>query len=168
MGLTNAQRQARHRERLKRIVAEAATLSPIMADLLLRTRVNIREWKRAAARFESGDMHFYTNREDRSADHVANLRRMIAENGALLAKYDPEGLMSDGNAELGDIPPVMGVEMWPGRPVSFVLNREGLAEELRLFTSASMARTDASTTPGRLSGKIGEDGWSVAAAEDSE
>jgi len=163
MTLTNAERQARYRERLRRLASRVATLNPILADLLIRTRLNIREWKRSLALFEAGLMHIYAGQEDRTAEQVTNLRRMIAENGALLAQYDTEGLTIDGDIELGNIGADIVAQLWAGRPVSYMLDMSESAIDLRLFETDAAAQIDAAS-PGRRAGRIGEQGWSIAAA----
>jgi hypothetical protein len=162
MALTNSERQARYRDRLKHAATQAPQLHIVMVDLILRTRLNIREWKRMLPRYESGQSRFYTNNVNATPEAIANLERMIAENSALLAQHDPDGLVVDGNIELAEIPACIGVQLWPSRPVSYVLNEDGLAKDLRVFPSDQAAQWDAASAPDRRAGRIADDGWSIA------
>jgi hypothetical protein len=161
MVLTNAERQARYRERLKAAASRASSMTPMLADLMLRTRLNIRNWKCHVALFGAGQMHLYKNHADCTEEHVATLRRMIEENGALLHQYDPDGLTSDGDVEFGEIPARLAPELWAGRPVTYVLNSDGLAEQIRPFDTGRQAEFDAAGSHGRLVGRVGEQRWSI-------
>jgi C4-type Zn-finger protein len=91
MVLTNAERQQRHRERLN-VLAARAKISEAMADLLLRHRHHIREWRASIVRFRSGQMHLYENDVDISGAHVARLQSYIATSEGILTQYDPDGV----------------------------------------------------------------------------
>src|SRR5690242_7188191 len=104
MAMSNAQRQARYRER-REMLAKRAALSPRHAEHLAKLRVQLRAWRRSLAGFAAGAHHMYTNGIDTSADHIVMLRDMIARNDALLAHYDPDGITADGHVEIGDVSP---------------------------------------------------------------
>lgn len=159
MPLTNAERQARYRERIKRLAARGV-MSPIQAQLLSDARRHIREWRRSIAAFDGGYMRLFSNNVDISADHARQLERLIVQNEALLAQYDPEGLTADGNVELGDIAPERLSNLWPERWVTYALDRMGCAAQLRTFDSESAARADA-RQPGRNLGQVAADMWSI-------
>jgi hypothetical protein len=135
-----------------------------MDALILRTRCDIREWKRTIALISGGYMHVRTNGVDRSSEQASIFRRMIHENQALVDRYDPEGLVADDDIELGDIPAHQAQSLWKERPVSYAPDTEGRAVQLRLFDSDSAAATDAAMFQGRRSGRIGDEGWSIKPA----
>lgn len=159
MPLTNAERQARYRERIKQLAARGV-MSPIQAQLLSDARRHIREWRRSIAAFDEGHMRLFTNHVDTSADHARQLERLIVQNEALLAQYDPEGLTADGNVELGDIAPERSSDLWPERWVTYALDGIGRAAQLRTFDSEAAARADA-RRPGRKLGQVAADMWSI-------
>lgn len=159
MPLTNAERQARYRERIKQLAARGV-MSPIQAQLLSDARRHIREWRRSIAAFDEGHMRLFTNHVDTSADHARQLERLIVQNEALLAQYDPEGLTADGNVELGDIAPERSSNLWPERWVTYALDGIGRAAQLRTFDSEAVARADA-RRPGRNLGQVAADMWSI-------
>jgi len=159
MPLTNAERQARYRERIKQLAARGV-MSPIQAQLLSDARRHIREWRRSIAAFDEGHMRLFTNHVDTSADQARQLERLIAQNEALLAQYDPEDLTADGHVELGDIAPERSSNLWPDRWVTYALDRIGRAEQLQTFDSEAMARADG-RRPGRNLGQVAADMWSI-------
>jgi len=92
------------------------------------------------------------------------LKRMIDENLALVDHYDPDGLIADEDIEFGDVPPDLASSVWKGRPVSYAVDPEGRAHQLRLFESDSAAATEAAMTAGRLAGRVGDESWSIKPA----
>jgi hypothetical protein len=132
-----------------------------MEALVLTTRRDIRKWKRVVALITSGCMGVRTNGVDRSSEQAAMFKRMIDENQALVDRYDPEGLIADGDVEFGDVPPDLASTLWRGRPISYALDPHGRAHQFRLFQSDSAAATEAAMTPGRLAGWVGDEAWSI-------
>ncbi len=161
MALSNAERQARYRQRLKSLAAQAE-MTELKADLLVGARGNLRQWRHYIAMFAGKRLSIRCNGSDITPEHVAMLRRGISSHEALLEQYDPEGRTKDGNVEIGDVPPDIEAAIWAARPVSYVLGSSGLAADLRLFASPSAAVTDAEAHPDRSVGWVGDDGWSIA------
>jgi hypothetical protein len=161
MVLSNAERQARYRERLKQLAARGL-MSAVQSELLSVTRKHLREWRRSVAAFAEGRMRTMTNNVDTTSQHVSMLKEMIARNEALLAQYDPEGVTADGNIEIGDVPPSESSGVLSGRWVSYSLDKHGCAIDLRLYDAEAPARADAAV-PGRHVGVVADDMWSISA-----
>ena len=106
------------------------------------------------------------NNVDCTAEQAANFSRMIAENTALLATYDPDNTTHDGNIELGDVSPCQPQEIGAGRFASYELDDQGRAANLRVFNEASQAAADAQAN-GRHSGEVAADGWSIYRQDDA-
>ena len=162
MVLSNAERQARYRERIKQLAARGV-MTPIQAEMLADTRKRLREWRRSLAAFAEGRMWLKTNNVDRTAEHIAMLRGMITTNERLLAQYDPDGVTADGNIEIGDVSPQESAGILPGRWVSYALDDRDNAVNLRLYDVESAARTDA-LQRGRSVGVVADDMWSITPA----
>jgi hypothetical protein len=162
MTLSNAERQARYRERLKQLAARGV-MTPIQAQLLADTRKRLRECRRSLAAFAEGRMWLRVNSVDRTAEHAGMLRGMIATNEALIAEYDPDGLTADGNIEIGDVSPQESVGVLPGRWVSYALDDHGNAVNLRVYDVESLARSDALQS-NRDVGIVADDLWSITPA----
>jgi hypothetical protein len=160
MALSNREKQARWRERMRGRGA-------IIEEMMRRTRKDVREWQRFLAVLATGISRFYTNNVDTTADVIAQTESRIRENTRLLLQYDPEDLTHDGEVEIGDISPTAPQELWRGRAVSYALDDEGRACRVRAYDSISIAKTDA-VQPGRFSGVIGDEAWSVRPFEDSQ
>jgi hypothetical protein len=47
------------------------------------------------------------------------LERIISQNEALLARFDPDKVTADGNVELGDLTVHEHVQIWAGRWATF-------------------------------------------------
>lgn len=159
MVLTNAERQARYRERLKQLAARGV-MSPAQAEMLADIRRRLREWRRSISAFESGQMWLRTNGVDQSASHLDMLKGMIATNERLLDEYDPDNLTTDGNVELGALSAHESAQVLPGAWVSYRLDDDRLARDLRFYGLESHARTDA-LQAGRAFGVIAQDMWSI-------
>ena len=153
--MTNAERQAQHRERLK-------ARNSMMEAIILKTRRDLREWRRGIALIESGYMRLHSNGADISDDQVATLTRIIHENEALVTRFDPECALKDDDIELGDVPVQMASQIWRGRPVTYKLDNEGRACDLSVFDSIEHAQSQARANDGRFSGWIGDESWSVS------
>jgi hypothetical protein len=95
MVLSNAERQARYRARLKELAARG-TLSPVQADMLADTRKRLREWRRLISSYTGGRGWFGVNGVDRTANHIAMLQDLVRTNEALIAQFDPDGHTDDG------------------------------------------------------------------------
>jgi hypothetical protein len=160
MVLSNAERQARYRERLKQLAAKGV-MSPLQAQMLTDVRRHLREWRRSIAAFAEGRMKLWTNHVDTTAEHVAMLEKMIATNEQLLVQYDPDDLTADGSVELGEVTSREFNSVLPGRWVSYLLDDQGRAVDLHLFDDAKAARGHAWRS-GRNVGVIGEDMWSIS------
>jgi hypothetical protein len=136
-------------------------MTPVRAALLADTRRRLREWRRQGSLFERGELRMFWGREDASEEQMANLRRMIKENSALIAEYDPENLTDDGNIEIADIGHLSPRQLFAGKPVTCSLDDNGLAAELQIYDSEETARYFASATPGRVAGTVADDQWSI-------
>jgi hypothetical protein len=165
MALTNAERQARHRERLKRLVAQGR-MTPVRADLLADTRRRIRENRRSAVLFDRGEMRLLWGNSDHSAAHVSELRRQIAEGERLLAEYDPDDLTKDDNVEIGDIGHLSPRQLGAGQIVIYSLDAGGRAVVLTPFDSEGGAIAFVRGVSGRFAGTVGDDNWSIVPFDD--
>jgi hypothetical protein len=154
MVLTNREKQARHRERLR-------DRSTALNRVLVNTRRRLREQHSWIARFDEGLLRMTRDGVDCTAEQVAMVRGWIAESIALLQEQDPDGLTRDGNIEIGDISPARSQELYRDKPVSYAIDAEGRAVRLKLFESDSAAQAEAGMTEGRFAGRIGEEGWSI-------
>jgi hypothetical protein len=160
MVLSNAERQARYREKMRQLAARGA-MSPAQAEVLFRVRLHLREWKRSIAFFEDREMRLYTNNVDTSDQHVAMLRRLVADNELLLKRYDPDELTADDAIEPGEMPRGQCMNLLPGRYVTYRLDDAGRASELALFETELQARAHAAGNTLGV-GVVGDDMWSIA------
>lgn len=163
MALSNQERQARYRIRLKELAARSE-LNEVLINTLMETRRHIREWKRSIALLDAGIMHLHINDADVSADHAVHLRGVIATNQRLLDRHDPEGLTHDGNIELAEAPRHLVHERWEGRPVTYRLDAEGAAVILRTFETPAEAGSHAACSLDSRAGTVGDEMWSVVPA----
>jgi hypothetical protein len=159
MVLTNAERQARYRERIKALAAKAE-MTETQAQLLYGARCRLRQWKLQLAKCEAGEIHLTRNRIDITVEHAAQLRGQIAEGREFLRQFDPEDRTRDNDIEFGEVSPNLASELWPGRAVTYTLDPEGFATDLRVFPSDSAAAFDASQE-GRHAGWLSDDIWSI-------
>ena len=67
-------------------------MTPAQVEVLTRLRATVAEMKDTIARHEAGEVLIYTNGQDTSAELAENLRQLVAQHEATLAKFDPEGL----------------------------------------------------------------------------
>jgi hypothetical protein len=162
MVLSNAERQARYRQRRQQLAARGV-MSLAQAEILTDVRVRLREWKRSIAAFGEGRMRLTTNNVDTTSEHVSMLKGMIARNEALLTQYDPDGLTADGNVEIGEVTPQESSGVLPGRWIAYSLDDRGRAVNLRLYDAESHARTDAMAA-GRYAGVVADDMWSISSS----
>ena len=160
MVLSNSERQARYRERLKQL-ATRGVLSPVQAQILTDARRQVREWRRSIVSFGGGQMWIRVGNVDRSAEHVASLTSLIANNERLLAEFDPDNETADGNLEIGEVSREEWAGLYAGRHVSYSLDERGRAVDIRCFDGDGAARIDARQL-GRAHGVVGADNWSVA------
>jgi hypothetical protein len=160
MALSNAERQARYREKRKQLSARGV-MSEAQRQTLLDLRRHLREWRRSRAAFAEGRMRMTTNNADTTAEHVVRVRRMIAYNEAVLARFDPDGLTADGNIEIGEVSAHESSGVVPGRWVAYSLDEQGRAVKLRLYTAEGAAKADAKMGAGRYAGRIHDDMWAI-------
>lgn len=98
MVLSNAQRQALYRQRLKAQAAQSGALSSAMTELLTRHRLHIAELEEQVRQMESflcGGPGFGTHGErnrDTTAESIASTQAKLTELRTLVAKHDPDGL----------------------------------------------------------------------------
>lgn len=69
---------------------EGMTKEEWMRLALERDREQIGTMKKSLEMFEAGDLHLFHNHVDVSEDHMAFLRRAIAELESVVAKYGAE------------------------------------------------------------------------------
>jgi len=98
MVLSNAQRQARYRSRLKELAA-IARISEDKAETLLNLRRHQEDWARQVRRLMVGETRIYSSDVDVSPDEVTRLLKQIADTVSLLAKHDPEGVTAPEGPE---------------------------------------------------------------------
>lgn len=96
MVLSNAERQALYRKRLK-AAAEAAQISDAKAELLREFRRRIVRSREQIELMREGRFGLYERfgdgtRADLTAQAIEDAERAISEYDRLLALYDPEGL----------------------------------------------------------------------------
>ena len=99
MVLSNKERQARYRARLKELAAAAAGLTEERAELLISHRAMIAEMDQQIAMFESGAISFpngSTLTKDEALDRACKQRAQLQ---ALVEKYDPDGLTAVDRCE---------------------------------------------------------------------
>jgi hypothetical protein len=154
MAISNAERQAQHRERLK-------AKRTIMDELVISTRRNLREWRRSAALLTAGSMRVGWNGEDQSGEHVLRLNKIINENQHLVDQYDPEGLLKDDDIEIGDVDDCLASQLWHGRHVSYLLDEQGRAYDIMAYNDIISAKADSGAASCRYFGTIGAEGWSI-------
>jgi hypothetical protein len=161
MALSNAERQARYREKRKQLAARGV-MSEAHRESLLDLRRHLREWRRSLAAFAEGRMRMTTNNVDTTAEHVVRVRRMIAHNEAVLLRFDPHGLTADGNIEIGEVSAHESAGVFPGRWVAYSLDEQGRAVKLRVYTAEGAARADARLGAGRYAGRVHDDMWAIS------
>lgn len=157
MAIPNAERQALHRERER-------NKKTIMQQLVIRTRSDIREWKRTIALIESGVMRMSWDGQDASEARIIHLNKIISENQYLVDQFDPAGELVDGDIEMGEVPSILVARIWDGRFVSYALDAKGRACDLKIYEDARAARAEAASVTGRYYGTIGAEGWSIKPA----
>ncbi|MDP3659689.1 hypothetical protein [Phenylobacterium sp.] len=62
---------------------------------------------------------------------------------------------------IGHVPSRQIPTLHKGRPVTYALDPEGFAVELRTFAEPEAARVDAQVAAERFAGEIASDGWSI-------
>lgn len=92
MVLTNAQRQALYRQRIKAQAAQAADLTESMAELLRRYRQMIADLDLQIEALESGAVRFLRGSSDATADALARARGQRSNLQELVDKHDPTGV----------------------------------------------------------------------------
>lgn len=162
MVLSNTERQARYRNRLKQLATRGA-LSPVQLEILTEARYKLREQRRLRLSYEFGLGQFMFNGVDRTSDQIAMVESQIDQYERLLSRFDPDNQTADENLEIGAASQCEWAEVRAGRWVSFVLDSHGRATDLRAYDVESMARTDARQRDGRH-GKVAADGWSIEPA----
>lgn len=108
-------------------------------------------------------MRLTTNGQGTSASHVAMLEQIIAQNRALLARFDPDGVTEDGNIEMGELTAHEYAQILAGRWATVTLDEHGQAVSLQLYDARSAAQADAQAH-GRAFGHIADDAWSIEAS----
>lgn len=162
MVLSNAERQARYRERLKQLAARGV-LSSAQAQLLTDARRQVREWRRSISSFAGGRIWIKVGNVDQSSEHITRLNALIANNDKLVAEFDPDDVTADGNVEIGEVSVQEFAEIYAGRWLSYSLDERERAVNIRGFEGEGMARVDA-RQPGRSYGIVGADNWSIEPA----
>jgi len=160
MVLSNAERQARYKARLKELAARGE-LSPAQIETLREARLRRRMWKRSLVRLRSGDMRMFTNNVDTTAQQTESVLHWIADIDRLLERFDPLNLTIDGNVELGDVSTREAMQMFAGWFATYDTDKDGLAVNLRFFQEESLAATDAQAHH-RNYGMVAEDMWSIS------
>jgi len=107
-------------------------------------------------------MRMTTNNVDTTAEHVVRVRRMIAYNEAVLARFDPDGLTADGNIEIGEVSAHESSGVFPGRWVAYSLDDRVGRWKLRVYTAEGAARADARMGAGRYAGVVHADMWAIS------
>jgi len=161
MPLSNAERQARYREKRRQLAAKGM-ITDVQQQTLLDLRRHLREWRRSLAAFAQGRMRMTTNNVDTTAEQVVRVRRMIAYNEAVLTRFDPDGLTADGNIEIGEVSAHESSGVFPGRWVAYSLDDQGRAVKLRVYTAEGAARADARMGAGRYAGLVHADMWAIS------
>lgn len=99
MVLSNAERQARYRERLKAAAARADPMTPERFELLNRLRLRNVAAKARIEMLRSGVLRLHETtlegQRDVTNEALARELTVIAENERILAMYDPDDLTSD-------------------------------------------------------------------------
>jgi hypothetical protein len=161
MALSNAERQARYREKRKQLVAKSQ-MSEAQRQALTDLRRHLREWRRSLAAFAEGRMRMTTNNVDTTAEHVVRVRRMIAHNEAVLSRFDPDGLTADGAIDIGEVSAHESSGVFPGRWVAYSLDDQGRAVKLRVYTDEGAAKADARLGAGRYAGRVHDEMWAIS------
>lgn len=101
MVLSNKERQARYRARLKELAATAAGLSDATAELLVRHRGMIADLDQQIAMLESGAIRFLRGSEDASEEALERAREQRTRLQEVVEKHDPAGLTALDHPDFG-------------------------------------------------------------------
>lgn len=92
MVLSNKERQARYRARLKAAADSSTALSEALVELLVRHRETILELRRQIALLEDGSIRFLRGNVDATEEALERARRQLADLESLVQRHDAEGV----------------------------------------------------------------------------